>query len=274
MLLELGIAKSYFNVNLTRLKERLLAAIPGLAAHTQGKHILLVFNDAFGDTIRNACKHDYGSEALHLARAAKIVRRAIFSMQQSFKGTFEVDCQETSIPPLLLALVRMIVEGPSSIKKDNKEEEEGEEDQGGAAALSISQLLSFSSCKQGRRGKTVRHRRNRECPLPVYTALKIHGESRKRGLVDVMHKLGLCISYDRVMDISTDVANSVTARFEQDGGVCPPKLRKDVFTTAGVDNIDHNPSSTTASGSFYDTALSLAQHPILPPIKELNLEQM
>ena len=108
----------------------------------------------------------------------------------------------------------------------------------------------------------MRHRRERECPLPVYTALKIHGETRKRGLVDEMHKLGLCISYDRVMDISTDLANSVTAQFEQDGVICPPKLRKDVFTTAGIDNIDHNLSSTTASYSFHGTAISLVQHPM------------
>ena len=99
----------------------------------------------------------------------------------------------------------------------------------------------------------MRHGRDRECPLPVYTALKIHRETRKKGLVDIMHKLGLCIFYDCVMDI---LANSVTARFEQDGVVCPPKLRKDVFTTAGIDNIDHNPSSTTASNSFHGTAIS------------------
>ena len=76
-----------------------------------------------------------------------------------------------------------------------------------------------------------------------------------------MHKPGLCISYDRVMNISTDLANSVTAQFQEDGVVCPPKLRKDVFTTAGIDNIDHNPSSTTASDSFHGTAISLVQHP-------------
>ena len=103
----------------------------------------------------------------------------------------------------------------------------------------------------------MRHRREREGPSPVYTALKIHGEMRKRSLVDVMHKLGLCISYDRVMDISTDLANSVTAQFEKEGVVCPAKLRKDVFTTAAIDNIDHNPSSTTASDSFHGTAISL-----------------
>ena len=97
--------------------------------------------------------------------------------------------------------------------------------------------------------------------LPVYTALKIHGETRKRSLVEVMHKLGLCISYDRVMDISTDLANSVTAQFEKEGVVCPSKLRKDVSTTAAIGNIDHNLSSTTASYSFYGTTISLVQHP-------------
>ena len=41
-------------------------------------------------------------------------------MQQSFKGAFEIDCQKKSVPPSVLALVSMIMEGPS-IKKDNKE---------------------------------------------------------------------------------------------------------------------------------------------------------
>ena len=64
------------------------------------------------------------------------------------------------------------------------------------------------------------------------------------------------------MDISTDLANSVTAQFEKEGVVCPPKLqKKDVYTTAAIDNIDHNPSSTTVSDSFHDTAISLVRHP-------------
>ena len=37
-------------------------------------------------------------------------------------------------------------------------------------------------------------------------------------------------------------------------------MRLGVFTTAAVDNIDHNPSSTTAKGSFHGTSISLIQH--------------
>ena len=131
---KLGIPKSCLNINTTRLKVRLLSAIPDLTAHTQEKHILLVFNDTIGDAIRKACNQDYDSEALHLARAAKIVRRDMFSMRQSFKGTFKIDCQKKSVPPSVLALVSMIIESPS-IKKDKKEIEE--EDQVIKAALTI-----------------------------------------------------------------------------------------------------------------------------------------
>lgn len=38
-------------------------------------------------------------------------------------------------------------------------------------------------------------------------------------------------------------------------------LRGSVFTTAAVDNIDHNPSATTAKDSFDGTGISLLQHP-------------
>ena len=75
--------------------------------------------------------------------------------------------------------------------------------------------------------------------------------------MDCRNNLCLCISYDRVLPISTDVANAVCARFHTDGLVCPPQAFIGVFTTAAVDNIDHNPSSTSAHGFFHNAALSL-----------------
>lgn len=88
----------------------------------------------------------------------------------------------------------------------------------------------------------------------------LHAGTRKRDLVDKLHKLGLSISYDRVLQISTDLANTVCRLYEEEGVVCPPNLKRHVFTTAAVDNIDHNPSSTTASDSFHGTAVSLTNH--------------
>ena len=46
-----------------------------------------------------------------------------------------------------------------------------------------------------------------------------------------------------------------------ESAVCPSNLRLHLFTTAAVDNIDHNPSSTTVHDSFHGTGISLFQHP-------------
>ena len=43
--------------------------------------------------------------------------------------------------------------------------------------------------------------------------------------------------------------------------MCLPQAVTGVFTTAAVDYIDHNPSSTASQGSFHGTAISLLQHP-------------
>ena len=43
--------------------------------------------------------------------------------------------------------------------------------------------------------------------------------------------------------------------------VCPPGLRHHLYTVGALDNIDHNPSSTTAESSFHGTGISLFQFP-------------
>ena len=116
-----------------------------------------------------------------------------------------------------------------------------------------------TSSDEGKR--VVRHNKERETPIPLYIGLKIHAETRSKSLIDTFSKMGLSISYDRVLSISTDVSNSVCSRFGEDGVVCPPRMRQDAFTTGALDNIDHNPSATTAKDSFHGTAISLVQHP-------------
>ena len=80
-------------------------------------------------------------------------------------------------------------------------------------------------------------------------------------MIVAFYHLGLSISYDRPLSISTELANNVVGCYVSEGVLCPFKLRGDVFTTTAVDNIDHNPSATTSKDSFHSTAISLAQHP-------------
>ena len=94
-----------------------------------------------------------------------------------------------------------------------------------------------------------------------YLGLLVHAVTRKKTLVDKLYRLELSISYDRVMQISADLGNGVIAQFEEEGVVCPPKLKKSLSTTGSVDNIDHNTSSRTAKDTFHGTAISLTEHP-------------
>ena len=108
---------------------------------------------------------------------------------------------------------------------------------------------------------TQRHSLDRETPFAVYVGLLIFAKTRKRQLIDALFQYGICISYDRVLEISTQLGEAVVQRYIDEGVVCPPAMREGIFTTSAVDNIDHNPSSTTSMSSFHGTGISLFQHP-------------
>ena len=76
--------------------------------------------------------------------------------------------------------------------------------------------------------------------MPIYVGLTVYRKTRKRQSVQTLFQLGLVISYDRLMNIS----NALGKQCSRERCLCPPNLRKGLFTTAAVDNIDHNPSST------------------------------
>ena len=107
---------------------------------------------------------------------------------------------------------------------------------------------------------TARHSQLRETPLPVYLSVMLHTKTRTRELVDSLFILVLSICYNRVLSISTDLGNILCRHYEVEKAACPPNLRSSLFTTAAADNIDHNPSSTSAHDSFHGTGISLFQH--------------
>jgi hypothetical protein len=125
----------------------------------------------------------------------------------------------------------------------------------------ITQLVIFNTMKRSRNESTAaRHNLDRETRLPLYLGLLVHNKTRKRNLVDTLFQKGLSVSYDRVLQLSTDMANDVLDTFEDEGVVCPTILRSNLFTTGNLDNIDHNPTSTSSQSAFHGTAISLTQH--------------
>ncbi len=111
----------------------------------------------------------------------------------------------------------------------------------------------------------MRHRIRiaQETPVPTYIGLMLHAQTRKRELVDRLFHLDLSVSYDCILRLTAQMRSNICEQFSREQVVCPPKLHGNVFTTAAVDNIDHNPSSTTSKESFHGTGISLFQHSTL-----------
>lgn len=107
----------------------------------------------------------------------------------------------------------------------------------------------------------MKHSKCCETLLPLYIGAMLHAKTRKKELVENFFELGLSVSYERVLHLSSDLGNAVSQQFKDNQVVCSPQLRVNLFTTAAVDNIDHNPSSSTSDSSFHGTAISVIQHP-------------
>ena len=73
--------------------------------------MLLIFDKDIGDAIWKACERDnFDNDALHLARAAQVVRRDMFDGKFTFNGSFKQGCQEAAVPQSLQPLINMILE--------------------------------------------------------------------------------------------------------------------------------------------------------------------
>uniref|UniRef100_UPI00358DF98B uncharacterized protein isoform X2 n=1 Tax=Myxine glutinosa TaxID=7769 RepID=UPI00358DF98B len=242
-------------VHSTRFKNKVLSYFPELEAHNEGRDVLLVANANIGKSLRSSCQLDGDSEAVFISRAANIVRRDMLRMKcLPFSGSFKEDCQENSVPHSLLMLVTMIMYGTDIQNQENYLSQ---------PALSVSQLMTYNSCVRRRQQPSLetRHTEQRETPLPLFHGSLIHSRTRSRDLVDTLYRLGLSVSYDLVLGMSADLGNSAISHLESIGTVCPPALQIGVFTTSAVDNIDHDPTATSAHGSFHGTGISLFQHP-------------
>lgn len=240
------------NVNKTRLKDKLLDyfADMGLQEQTDGKNKILVFPEGMQQMLKDALHdHDYENEAILFTKVAKIVREELFSVNTEFNGCFERGCQD-ALTPITNLLISMLMYGPNI---------EGAPEYS-QACLTVSQLLLFNFKKKGQTANH-RHSTKREPPLPIYIGLNLHTQTRSRNLIDQMSKLGISATYERICQVENNLALSVCHQFESESIVCPSNLRKGLFTVGALDNIDHNPTSTTAEGSFHGTGISVIQFP-------------
>ena len=123
--------------------------------------------------------------------------------------------------------------------------------------LSISQQIFYhAKSKSSSNNSTHRHSTKRKPPLPLYIALNVHTSTRSKKSVDSLHNVAVRVTYPHL-------DNAVCCRYCEENIICPVNLRKELFMIEAFDNLDHNPSLATSSGSFHGTCTSIFQFPQL-----------
>ncbi|GFO31609.1 hypothetical protein PoB_005811400 [Plakobranchus ocellatus] len=137
---------------------------------------------------------------------------------------------KSSVPAVLKALVVFILDCPAAT-----EQSESTDNSHRQVVLPISQRLRFNCWRFSKNNLRSNWHKETEIPLPVFLIVKVHIETRKKELEDTLASLGIGISQDLVMTISSQIANSIVQKFGRHRDV-PTGISRKLFTVGVVDN--------------------------------------
>ena len=248
--------------HMTRFKDHLLELLPDWSSHKQGKNTFLSHKDTVSSSVAKAAMDaEIGDdEARKIVEVGLLMRKYILMTQGPFHGQFSSKCLSEPVATPLLTLIDVMLEGTASInaKQDDDVECAGRV----KVACVLAQLICSNSTKRGRKEKTavLYQSRDRETPFPLYVGLKLHTEGRLKIMIISLHKLGMCVSYDRIMEVRKKLALSVCHRYETDGVVIPSNMLLNIFTTLDVDNHDVSKSCNLSRDEFHGTSITFTNH--------------
>ena len=85
-------------------------------------------------------------------------------------------------------------------------------------------------------------------PLHVGLAQSIHDTCRSKQLIQVMNRLGICISYDEMERIDFGLAENVIRRTETGKVPISPNIQQSMLVQGVMDNFDHEENTASGKG--------------------------
>ena len=89
--------------------------------------------------------------------------------------------------------------------------------------------------------------------------MKICRIFRSKAVIDYFFNLGLCLSFDRILEFTKKLSDAQIENYELTGVFSTNPLRKSIFTVVVKDNIDFNVISSTAVKHFHGTSMTIMQ---------------
>ena len=89
--------------------------------------------------------------------------------------------------------------------------------------------------------------------------MKIYRTFRSKAVIDHFFNLGLCLSFDRILEFTKKLSDAQIENYELTEVFSTNPLRKSIFTVVAKDNIDFNATSSTAVKHFHETSVTVMQ---------------
>ena len=239
---ELGIEEQ---CQTTRFAEKLVSAIPNLVTSTVSSRLYVLRSEKVDELVSSHVK----CPDTYLASLQKIthpIRVAISKLENSFDGHFDGSSQISSVPKIFLLLIMLLIDGCASMTPSQE-------------ALSVAQLITYHAKINQKGHKKQRHKKFQETPLMIYTGLKVFFLTRSRKLIDGFFKIGLSVSYDRVLEVTKIMYQNLHQAYTTHGCFFPRILKKKLFSVWLKDNVDVNPKANFAKSSYHGTSSSMIQ---------------
>ena len=230
--------------HVTRFADKLLTQMKHLEKRAIGRKVSLFFKDTF-DSILFDRVVEPDNFMKSMRDIVQPIRNVMSLTKNTFNGEFTSDSQINSVPIQLLSLISMLIDGTNISNKGFSQ-----------ASLTASQIVVYNFRKCGKQTESKRrHLKERETPVVIYNSLKIYSTVRSRILI------GICLSYQRVQDITKNLYNSMRRQLYEDNVLVPQVLKKGIFSVIAKDNIDKNTRSTMITSHYHGTSLSVFQYP-------------
>ena len=105
-----------------------------------------------------------------------------------------------------------------------------------------------------------RHSKIRETSIMLYNSLNIYMTYQSRNLFDHFFHLGICVSNDRVLDITKNVYENLHLPYFSHNCWFPDILKEGLFTALMKENIDVNARSNIVSSHYHGASISVIQY--------------
>ena len=109
--------------------------------------------------------------------------------------------------------------------------------------------------------------------LPKHTSLAmcVHHLTSSKRLIELLNRMGHCVSYDEMRAVNTSIAEEVLAKVEAFGTVIPTNIKPGTFVQIAADNNDLNEETLDGKNTTHATTMVIYQQKTFGPDPPPNL---